>query len=209
MTCPSCGSDVPPWAAQCPQCGADLSQGRRAAQETSPEPPPAWASAPPWPDPQATGQPPWGTASGPAGAGAAASGPAGALRTGGLAGWWYRVGATVVDSIIVGIVQALLLRGAGSSGAILALLAGFAYQGWFLSTRGQTPGMMAVGTRLVDAQTGANVSFWRGVGRAAVEQALFVLFVLPGLVDILWPLRDPQRRTLHDKAVGTLVVHAR
>jgi uncharacterized RDD family membrane protein YckC len=30
--------------------------------------------------------------------------------------------------------------------------------------------------------------------------------VVGGALDLLWPLWDPQRQTLHDKAVGTFVI---
>jgi uncharacterized RDD family membrane protein YckC len=33
-----------------------------------------------------------------------------------------------------------------------------------------------------------------------------VAFYLPGLIDVLFPLWDPKRQTLHDKAVGSVVV---
>jgi uncharacterized RDD family membrane protein YckC len=36
-----------------------------------------------------------------------------------------------------------------------------------------------------------------------------MLFVIPILVDDLWPLWDKQKQTLHDKVAGTVVVKRR
>lgn len=34
------------------------------------------------------------------------------------------------------------------------------------------------------------------------------LLLVPGLLDVLWPLWDGKRQTLHDKIAGTVVVEA-
>ena len=35
---------------------------------------------------------------------------------------------------------------------------------------------------------------------------LAVLFVIPWIIDMLWPLWDDRNQTLHDKVVGTVVL---
>jgi uncharacterized RDD family membrane protein YckC len=130
-------------------------------------------------------------------------------RIGQYSGWWYRVGATIIDALILGVVNSILQLALKDFGLLLALLVGLAYNGYFLSSRGQTVGMMALGTRVADANTGANISFWRGVGRYAFEELLLVLLFVPWLVDVLFPLWDGRKQTLHDKVVNTVIVHSR
>jgi hypothetical protein len=35
---------------------------------------------------------------------------------------------------------------------------------------------------------------------------MFILFVVPWVIDMLWPLWDPRNQTLHDKVVNSVVV---
>jgi uncharacterized RDD family membrane protein YckC len=74
--------------------------------------------------------------------------------------------------------------------------------------RGQTVGMMAVGVRVVRLDSrgvlGYRTAFWRSL----LEQ-LFRLTVVVWIVDILFPLWDGKRQTLHDKATGTVVLRVR
>ena len=74
------------------------------------------------------------------------------------------------------------------------------------STRGQTPGMMLAGIRCVDADLG-RVGYGKALLRAFVEYVLAVLFFLPWVIDMLFPLWDWKKQTIHDKAVGSLVIH--
>ena len=62
------------------------------------------------------------------------------------------------------------------------------------SERGQTLGMMAVGARAVDANSGGPIGFWRGLGRAGFEYLLFVIFFVPWVVDMLFPAWDAGAR---------------
>ncbi|MCU4184709.1 RDD family protein [Acidiferrimicrobium sp. IK] len=127
-----------------------------------------------------------------------------------LAGWWYRVGATVIDGIILGVVGGILGAAFGSVGARYALsfVLGLLYVSLLLAYRTQTVGMMALGTRCVDARTGMPISMGRAFGRTLVSDLLGIT-IIGGILDVLWPLWDPQNQTLHDKAVGSLVVMSR
>jgi uncharacterized RDD family membrane protein YckC len=87
--------------------------------------------------------------------------------------------------------------------AVIVLLYGAFFCG---SPRGQTPGMMAVGARAVDADNGGPIGFGRAFVRAGVEYLLAIVFFLPWVLDLLFPLWDPRRQTLHDKATRTVVV---
>ncbi len=78
--------------------------------------------------------------------------------------------------------------------------------------RGQTLGMMAVGVRAVRDQTLGALGYGRALGRALIEGVLQLLFFLSLLLGVLWaldmlfPLWDAQRQTLHDKVSGAVVV---
>jgi uncharacterized RDD family membrane protein YckC len=80
--------------------------------------------------------------------------------------------------------------------------------------RGQTVGMMAVGVRVVRDGSLEPLGYGRALGRALVEQVfratvLLLIFGLVWLLDMLWPLWDKKRQTLHDKVVGTVVIRVR
>jgi uncharacterized RDD family membrane protein YckC len=81
--------------------------------------------------------------------------------------------------------------------------------------RGQTVGMMAVGIRVVRAETMAVLGYGRALGRALIEGVLRLLGIVRAvlgillLVDLLWPLWDKRNQTLHDKVVGSVVVRTK
>jgi uncharacterized RDD family membrane protein YckC len=81
--------------------------------------------------------------------------------------------------------------------------------------RGQTVGMMAVGIRVVRDGTYEIVGYGRAFLRALVEQIFRLLAVatlllgVVWLLDMLFPLWDKKRQTLHDKIVQTVVLRVR
>jgi uncharacterized RDD family membrane protein YckC len=74
------------------------------------------------------------------------------------------------------------------------------------SRRGQTLGMMVAGTRAVKASTGEPIGYPAALGRAVFEWVLVVLFFLPWVLDVLFPIWDTRNQTLHDKVSGTIVI---
>lgn len=122
-----------------------------------------------------------------------------------LAGWWLRVGATIVDGLVLAIPN-FILRYAGAGGSLLALVVDAAYITLMLGSRGQTVGNMAVHTRVVDSQTGGPISYGKALGRWASELLLVILLLIPWILSILWPLWDANNQTLHDKMAGTVVL---
>ena len=129
---------------------------------------------------------------------------------GALAGWWRRVGATVLDGLIVGIPIGFILGlvGAGQNTIQgISAVVFFVYQAVMLGMpRGQTVGNMGVRTRVVDANNpGVSISGGRAAIRALVLLVLEIT-VIGLILDVLWPLWDPRNQTLHDKAAGCLVV---
>lgn len=132
------------------------------------------------------------------------------------AGWFSRVFAALVDSVVlvvlIFLVRLVVLAMAhfSRSGLVVALLAGvvvaFFYVVVALARSGQTFGMRLLTIRCVQASDGR---YPIGLGRSLLRWVLaFSLGFIPfaNVVDLLWPLWDPCKQTLHDKAVGTAVV---
>ena len=126
-----------------------------------------------------------------------------------LSGWWRRVGAQVLDSLILTIPVALIVVlvvvvAAGSDvGAIVMKRPG--------AHNGQTWGRQALAIRVVH-DTGEEVTFgYAFVREVLVKYLLFnfigsFFFSIPTILDYLWPLWDDENRCLHDMIVKSHVV---
>ncbi|HEY7930983.1 MAG TPA: RDD family protein [Acidimicrobiales bacterium] len=140
-----------------------------------------------------------------------------------LAGWWRRVGATFADNLILIIPTlfvASIFEGLGGvyTGAVAGLMLQGFYMVWQISARaGQTVGNRVAATKVVDALTGSRVTMTQALKRwgfVAVYSSFeftgtkgaSVVVTVFALVDVLWPLFDARKQTLHDKFAGTLVV---
>jgi uncharacterized RDD family membrane protein YckC len=151
-----------------------------------------------------------------------------------LAGWWSRVGAALIDGLIVGIGGILLLLAITAPFGLLffadedlgfvSIVVGFLLAVLCVSivallyapalmarTNGKTLGRMALGIRVVRAK-GQPMTFGFAMLReVAVKALLFgVAATITGglstLADVLWPLWDEENRTLHDMIVDTRVI---
>ena len=153
-----------------------------------------------------------------------------------LAGWWSRVGAALIDGLIVGLGGIVLLIAitapfgllffADENLGIVSIIFGFMlatlcvtivaflYAPAMMSrTNGQTLGRMVLGIRVVRAK-GQPMTFWFAMLREVVIKALLfgiassLTFGLASLLDVLWPLWDEENRALHDLMVDTRVIRA-
>jgi len=142
-----------------------------------------------------------------------------------FADWWTRVGAFLLDQLIVGgvavvaiLVAAPLVHGHGRGVGEVVLYAvalplSLLYPPLLMARggdrNGQTLGKQLVGIRVVRTN-GEPMTFWVGVLRWVVAQQLllFITFNVYALFDYLWPLGDAQNRALHDKAAKTWVLRA-
>ena len=117
------------------------------------------------------------------------------------------MGATIIDGVVLAIPD-FVIRAAipNAGGYIFSLAVSAAYITIMLGMRGQTVGNLAVGTRVVYAQTGGPITYARALGRWAAEAAMVALLFIPWIIDILWPLWDARKQTLHDKIADTLVL---
>lgn len=140
-----------------------------------------------------------------------------------LSGWWRRVGATVVDELILFLPTYVVLIGVGAfAGIVVGALAGSLLGGFYMvklltMPEGQTIGNRVVSTCVRDATTGhvlTNTQALKRWGFVALYSLLGLsgarsgtAFVgLIGLVDCLFPLFNVRKQTLHDKFAGTIVL---
>lgn len=133
------------------------------------------------------------------------------------AGFWLRVAASVVDTVLVVLVTApLLLAVYGKSyftstdtGAVKGI-ADFLIA-WvlpavavivFWHTRQATPGKQLLGLRVVDARTGARLSLGQAIGRYLG----YFVSIVPLCLGLLWVAFDARKQGWHDKLAGTVVL---
>ena len=172
---------------------------------TPPEPPggtPGYGTPPPAPgfDPNAGGygQPPmYGGAGGgvPSAPGQWAGPP--------LAEWPARVGATLIDSLIIS-VPYLILSQISVALAYLVYLGLWLYLLYMQGTTGQTVGKKVLKIKLLREADGQPVGVGLSIGRAFVH----IVDALPCLLGYLWPLWDAKKQTFADKILQTVVVKA-
>jgi uncharacterized RDD family membrane protein YckC len=142
-------------------------------------------------------------------------------REGELASWGSRLGAYLLDTlllflplaIVIGIVVASAPEDDSGAWDVVGLvyLATLALPFVYFTImhggeRGQTYGKRALGIRVVNGE-GGSIGHGRAFGRYAIT-FVFGIFVVPVLFDYLWPLWDRQNQALHDKVVGSVVVRA-
>lgn len=133
-----------------------------------------------------------------------------------LAEWTSRVGAALIDGLIIGIPVIVLyiltviflaneLTVLGLLMSLLVFAVSFGGQLWLLhqqGTTGQTIGKRQMGIKLVGEQTGQVVGF----GNAFVRQLAHFLDGAACYVGYFWPLFDEKKQTFADKVCRTLVI---
>ncbi len=72
----------------------------------------------------------------------------------------------------------------------------------FWTTKGATPGKMAIAAQVVDARTGARPSIGQLIGRYFG----YILSALPFCLGFVWVGWDSKKQGWHDKLSGTVVV---
>jgi uncharacterized RDD family membrane protein YckC len=151
-----------------------------------------------------------------------------------LAGWWSRVGAQLIDGLIIGVGALLLVIAitapfsigffANDGVGIISVLVGLLLAVVCVSivallyapalmarTNGRTLGRMATGIRVVRAN-GQPIDFGFAMLREVVVKALLfgvagaITGGLANLADVLWPLWEEENRALHDFVVDTRTI---
>ena len=234
--CPSCGTQNVDGVSFCVNCGAALTPGSpqpgawrdsgssglggpAAPEAERPASGGYTATAPPAAYPAST--------SSSYGTGGTAFGAPGQMN---YAQWIDRVIAALIDGAIVGAVMTVLyivlftiggiigsvggdVGGAiGSSicclafvlAPVSALLIGLYNKVYLLTTRGASIGQGVMNLQVVDAK-GSLILTNTALIRLLAQIGLGII-PIGSILDILWPLWDEYRQTLHDKAVNTFVI---
>lgn len=130
------------------------------------------------------------------------------------AGWWLRVMATLIDGLLILGFEALVFAGVWVADVkdplLVASCAGiplFLWFQWRNGSVGRSPGKRALNLMVVNHETGETIGGPMGLLRWLVGWAISTFSCgLAGLVDVLWPLFDDRKRTLHDMIVGSVVI---
>ena len=133
-------------------------------------------------------------------------------------GFWPRVGATVIDAIIIWVITLPILTmiyGAeywhdtklihGPAEIIVSWIFPVVATVWLWVATGQTPGKMAIGARVVDAETGERLTVWQALGR----YFSYFLSMIGLFVGYFWVGLDPKKQGWHDHIAGTVVIRKR
>jgi len=139
------------------------------------------------------------------------------------AGFWIRVGAYLIDFVILTVVSFIIgfalglaigLTSGGNTSSTAANavsgvaqgIAGLITIGYFiyLWSTGQTLGMRVVNLKVIDANTGGRIS----LGKAALRYLGLVISFFVCFIGVIWVAFDGRKQGWHDKIAGTLVVHA-
>jgi uncharacterized RDD family membrane protein YckC len=128
----------------------------------------------------------------------------------------FALDALIIDAVVlfVGAVVALCLSlldipseirtVLAAIGAAVALVWGVAYFVFFWSATGQTPGNRVMRIDVQDADSGEPIS----ARRALIRFGALILAAIILCLGLLLILVDRQRRGLHDRLVGTVVVYS-
>ncbi len=151
-----------------------------------------------------------------------------------FAQWWQRMLAFIVDQFVVwgptllvlAIVDAAVVPGSldpftneiDSTTRGVALLVAFGvcycvfFSAYFALTngseRGATVGKRLLRIRVADQYDGSPVGPARAWLRWILIGVFWLLAYVPGLLNVLWPLWDPQKQAWHDKLSNSVVVTA-
>ncbi len=125
------------------------------------------------------------------------------------AGFWRRLSAALIDSVIYSVLISLLIGPAyanpnlqtfeGMVGAVIMFVATIAlwvrYQG--------TPGKLLLGCQIVDANSGEPMSY----KQAVIRYLGYFVSLMTLFVGFLWIAWDKRKQGFHDKMANTVVVY--
>ncbi len=142
---------------------------------------------------------------------------AGVVTAPAYVGFWKRLVACIVDTIVVFLVTIPLLFAlygpgyfsrpsdegfAGLTDALVQIAMPALFAVLFWKFRGATPGKMLFSARIVDARTLGAPSTGQLVGRYFG----YLLSILPLMLGFLWIAFDKRKQGFHDKVAGTVVI---
>jgi uncharacterized RDD family membrane protein YckC len=130
-------------------------------------------------------------------------------------GFWPRVGAAAIDSLLIVFITLPLLTAVygreywqseawvrGPADVFINWVLPAVAVVLFWIYRQATPGKMAISARIVDAKTGARPT----TGQLVVRYLGYYVAMIPLFAGIIWVAFDPRKQGWHDKLAGTVVV---
>lgn len=132
-------------------------------------------------------------------------------------GFWPRVGAAIIDAIIITIFTAPALIAiygwayftdpdkpfiAGPADFLISWVLPAVAVILFWIYKQATPGKMAVSARVVDARTGKSITPVQSI----IRYLAYFVAMLPLFLGVIWVAFDPRKQGWHDKIACTVVV---
>ena len=146
------------------------------------------------------------------------------------AGFWIRGGALFIDGIILNIIQmpisfviGLIIGGTGATmdkhssagmavfivlqiiNVAVSIVIPMLYYVFFLVKKGATPGKMALGLRIINADGSKEISYGKAFGRYFAKMLSSLIFCI-GYMMAGW---DEEKRALHDRICATRVIYSK
>jgi uncharacterized RDD family membrane protein YckC len=137
------------------------------------------------------------------------------------AGFWIRLGASLIDTALIMVITVPLLVSiygweyfdpelnssliAGPADFLITWVLPLVAVIWFWRTRQATPGKIALSLRVVDADSGQTLSTGQSVGRYFA----YLVSTIPLCLGFVWIAFDPRKQGWHDKLAHSVVVRAR
>lgn len=137
------------------------------------------------------------------------------------AGFWVRLGATLIDTVLVMAITFPLLVAiygwdyfdpemnsgmfAGPTDFLITWVFPLVAAIWFWRARQATPGKMALRLRIVDADSGQTLSTGQCVGRYFA----YLASIIPLCLGFVWIAFDRRKQGWHDKLAHSVVVRAK
>ena len=142
--------------------------------------------------------------------------------------WWKRACAAILDWVILSVPNGIILATVGSNrlqtdpvtGEVTTQITSRVLVAWLLTLivtlayhvileggpRGDTVCKIALNLTVRDESTLEPIGYGRALGRRLMAHLLWVLLIIPGILDLLAPLWNRRRQTWHDSIVGSVVV---
>lgn len=130
-------------------------------------------------------------------------------------GFWARVGASIIDTILIGMIILPILMAVygtdylldesfikGPVDFLLSWIFPMLAVILFWIARQATPGKMAISARIVDAETGKPAS----TRQLIIRYLGYYVSSIPLFIGLVWVAFDPRKQGWHDKLAGTVVV---
>ena len=133
-------------------------------------------------------------------------------------GFWPRVGASLLDTLLIMAVMYPLLVGVygwayfasdkliqGPADVLISFVLPAVAIVWLWLKRGSTPGKDAISAKIVDAKTGNPPT----IRQSVIRYLGYYVSTIPLGLGLIWVAFDPRKQGWHDKMAGTVVVRPR